>query len=146
MTIASVKIKKLNPLAIVPAPTRPLDAGIDLRCLYDFTIRSGDRAVIGTGLAIVVPRGTYGQIAPRSGLAAEFGIQVLGGIIDSSYRGEWKVVLHNSGSEAWAAKAGDRIAQMLVIPVCSVTPIEVKELPESEDGRGADGFGSSGVS
>ena len=104
----------------------------------------GERAIVPTGVAAAVPAGHAGLVVPRSGLAAEFGIGVVNapGLIDSGYRGEIKVILVNHGQEPFAAERGDRIAQLVVVPVAGVEVVEVESLEETE--RGGGGFGSSG--
>jgi dUTP pyrophosphatase len=99
---------------------------------------------VGTGLAVAIPDGYAGFVQPRSGLAAEHGVTVLNtpGLIDSGYRGEVRVILHNSDrATPFVVEPGMRIAQLVVVPLAEVEPIEVEELPASE--RGVRGFGSS---
>lgn len=110
------------------------------------TIGPGERALIGTGVAIALPEGYAAFVVPRSGLAAKHGITVLNspGTVDAGYRGEVKVTLLNTDREApFAVEPGDRIAQMIVMPVSRAQFVPVSELPQSE--RGTDGFGSTGV-
>jgi len=111
-----------------------------------FSLAPGERATVPTGVAIAVPEGAAGLVLPRSGLAAEHGISVVNGpgLIDPSYRGEVKVILVNLGSESYEADAGDRIAQLLLVPCLTPDVRTVEELPPSADGRGEAGFGSSG--
>jgi dUTP pyrophosphatase len=107
-------------------------------------LRPGERAVVGTGLAVAIPDGYAGFVQPRSGLAADHGITIVNtpGLVDSGYRGELRVILHNTDARAtFVVEPGMRIAQLVVLAVPSVEPLEVDELPESE--RGARGFGSS---
>ena len=130
----------------VPAYARPGDAGADLRATESVTIGPGERALIGTGVAIALPEGYAAFVVPRSGLAAKHGITVLNspGTVDAGYRGEVKVTLLNTDREApFAVEPGDRIAQMIVMPVSRAQFVPVSELPQSE--RGTDGFGSTGV-
>ena len=120
------------------------DAGLDLVACEAAEIGPGERAVVGTGLAVAIPEGHAGFVQPRSGLAAEHGITVLNtpGLIDSGYRGELRVILLNTdGSEAFTVEPGMRIAQLVVVPLASLETAEVEELPETE--RGVRGFGSS---
>ena len=111
-----------------------------------FALGPGERRVVPTGIAIALPPGVAGLVLPRSGLAAEHGIGVVNGpgLIDPTYRGEVKAILVNHGAERFAASAGDRIAQLLLVPFLSPAVELVDELPPSEDGRGTGGFGSSG--
>jgi len=106
----------------------------------------GRRATIGCGFAIALPPGYEGQVRPRSGLAAKFGVTVLNapGTIDADYRGEISVTLINLGEETFKVSRGDRIAQLLVAPVYEVVLIETEELDRT--GRGAKGHGSTGRS
>ena len=106
----------------------------------------GERAIVGTGVAVAIPDGYAGLVVPRSGLAARHGLTIVNtpGLIDSGYRGELKVILLNTDPrEPFVVEPGMRIAQLVLVEVASVHLVEVEELPESE--RGAAGFGSSGV-
>lgn len=143
---STLGVRLLEAGARPPERTRPGDAGLDLRCLQAFDLAPAERRTVGTGVAIALPDGTAGLVVPRSGLAARHGISVVNGpgLIDPTYRGEVKVVLVNLGSEPFSASAGDRIAQLLVVPFVAATPFVVGELPPSADDRGAAGFGSSG--
>ena len=138
-------VKLLHPDAQPPARTRRGDAGYDLRSVEAFTLAPGERRVVPTGVAIALPDGVAGLVVPRSGLAARHGISVVNGpgLVDPNYRGELRVVLVNLGDEPFRADAGDRIAQLLLVPFVAPALRVVDELPPSE--RGADGFGSSGV-
>ena len=140
------EVRLLRDDALPPARTRPGDAGYDLRCVEPFRLAPGERAVVPTGVAVAVPEGAAGLVVPRSGLAARHGISVVNGpgLIDPSYRGEVKVVLVNLGEEPFEAQAGDRIAQLLLVPCLTPDVRTVDELPPSHDGRGEAGFGSSG--
>ena len=141
-----LQVRLLRPDACPPARTRAGDAGFDLRCVEGFSLGPGERAVVGTGVAVAMPEGTCGLVVPRSGLAARHGISVVNGpgLIDPSYRGEIRVVLVNLGAEPYAGEPGDRIAQLLLVPFAAPETRVVDELPASADARGADGFGSSG--
>jgi dUTP pyrophosphatase len=144
--VATLDVHLLHAGARAPERTRPGDAGLDLRCLEPFSLAPGERQVVGTGIAIALPDGVAGLVVPRSGLAANHGISVVNGpgLIDPNYRGELRVVLVNLGSEPFAAEAGDRIAQLLLVPFAA-PPIQVVDgLREAGDDRGAAGFGSSG--
>ena len=127
-------------------PTRGSDgaAGYDLSCNADIVIEPGERRLVPTGVSLELPAGTYGRIAPRSGLAVRHGIQVGAGVVDADYRGEVKVLLFNHGSDTFSATAGDRIAQ-LIIERCKmpdVTVVTDRALSATE--RGTSGFGSTG--
>ncbi len=139
-------IRRLRDDAIVPARAYDGDAGLDLAACERVVLAPGERATVGTGLAIAIPEGHAGFVQPRSGLAAKSGITIVNtpGLVDSGYRGELKVILLNTDErEAFVVEPGMRIAQLVVMPVPLVDPVEVDELPESE--RGVRGFGSSKV-
>ena len=141
-----LQVQLLHPAAVPPARTRAGDAGFDLRCVDGFSLAPGERAVVGTGVAVALPDGTCGLVVPRSGLAARHGISVVNGpgLIDPSYRGEIRVVLVNLGDSRFEAAVGDRIAQLLLVPFVAPETSVVDALPPSGDGRGENGFGSSG--
>ena len=141
-----VKIKKLNPDAIIPTYAREWDAGADLYATESVEIWPGERRLIGTGIAVEVPVGFVGLIHPRSGLAAKNGVTVLNtpGTIDVGYRGELKVILINLDKyKPFTVNKGDRIAQFVLQEVAVSEFVEVEELSDSvrQDG----GFGSSGA-
>jgi len=142
-----VQVLILRPDAVPPARTHTADAGYDLRCVEGFALEPGERAVVPTGIALALPEGCAGLVVPRSGLAARDGLSVVNGpgLIDPGYRGEIRVVLVNLGSERFAAEAGDRIAQLLVVPFRAPEVEVVDALPDGGDERGAAGFGSSGT-
>ena len=137
-------IQRLREEAVVPARAYAGDAGLDLAACERTELAPGERAVVGTGLAVAIPDGYAGFVQPRSGLAARHGISVVNapGLIDSGYRGEVRVVLLNTDrAEPYIIEPGMRIAQLVVLPVPALELVEVDELPESE--RGVRGFGSS---
>lgn len=137
-------IQRLRDDAVVPAQAYAGDAGLDLAACDRVEIGPGERALVGTGLAVAIPEGFAGFVQPRSGLAAEHGVTVLNtpGLIDSGYRGEVRVILHNSDrGTPFVVEPGMRIAQLVVVPLAEIEPVEVDELPASE--RGVRGFGSS---
>jgi dUTP pyrophosphatase len=140
----ALEVQLLHPDAQPPARTRPGDAGYDLRCVEAFSLAPGERRVVPTGVAIALPDGVAGLVVPRSGLAARHGLSVVNGpgLIDPTYRGEVRVVLVNLGNEPYEGEAGDRVAQLLLVPYVAPATHVVDALPPSE--RGADGFGSSG--
>lgn len=128
-----------------PVYAHPGDAGADLVSTEAVRLEPGQRALVGTGVQIALPEGYVAFIVPRSGLAAKHGITVVNapGTVDAGYRGEIKVSLLNTDSAAaYDISVGDRIAQMVVLAVPTVTFVPVAELPESE--RGSGGFGSTG--
>jgi len=140
-----VKIKKLNKNATVPSFAHFGDAGADLYSVEYVKIPAGESRLIDTGIAIELEPFTEAQIRPRSGLALKNGITVLNspGTIDVSYRGEIKVLLHNTSCEDFKIEQGMRIAQMVINELPKVEFMEVDELSETE--RGSGGFGSSGL-
>ncbi len=142
--VDELEVKLLHPDATLPARSRSGDAGYDLRCLEPFVLRPGERALVSTGLALALPPGVAGLVLPRSGLAHRHGVTCANspGLVDPNYRGELRVVLVNLGRETYRGHAGDRIAQLLLVPYWAPELRVVDELPESD--RGAAGFGSSG--
>ena len=137
-------IQKLRDDAVVPARAYAGDAGLDLAACERVRLGPGERALVGTGLAVAIPDGHAGFVQPRSGLAAKHGLTIVNtpGLVDSGYRGELKVILLNTDAqEPFVVEPGMRIAQLVVVPVPEVVPVEVDALPESE--RGEKGFGSS---
>ena len=142
----ALKIKKLIPEAKLPAYASETAAGADLYALTDHVIRIGpnETAVVHTGLAAEIPEGYAGFIFARSGLATKKGLAPANkvGVIDSDYRGELHVGLRNHSREAYAIQPGERVAQLVILPVCLPELAEVEEL--SETARGQGGFGSTG--
>lgn len=139
----TINFKRLHPDAILPTVAHPGDAGHDLYSVEDVEIPAGGRAGVGIGWAIEFPHGYVARILGRSGLAIKYGVSgALAGVIDASYRGEWKVILVNLGQEAYVVNKGDRIAQAVFFPVVIPTLVEVDELSESD--RAVGGFGSTG--
>ena len=139
-----VQVVRLREEATLPGRAYVGDAGLDLATCEPLELAPGERAVVPTGLAVAIPEGFAGFVQPRSGLAARHGIAVVNspGLIDSGYRGELRVVLLNTDRErAFVAEQGERIAQLVVLPVPELELVEVDELPGTE--RGVRGFGSS---
>jgi dUTP pyrophosphatase len=163
MNALTIRFKKLTPSAQTPTQAKRGDAGYDLYATESVTIKPFQRAVVKTGIAIEIPEGYYGRIAPRSGLAVKAGIDVLAGVVDAGYRNEVGVVLINlnvldwlylivtNPVEAFASlfgtsgefkiKQGDKVAQIIIEKCHSISWIESTELTDSE--RGQDGFGST---
>jgi dUTP pyrophosphatase len=130
----------------VPSYSHPGDAGADLSSAEALTLAPGQRATVGTGVSIALPNGYVAFVVPRSGLAAKHGITIVNspGTVDAGYRGELKVTLLNTDlSEPFEIAVGDRIAQVIVMPVTQARFIPVEKLPVSE--RGESGFGSTGI-
>jgi dUTP pyrophosphatase len=143
--VIEVAFTRLRDDAVLPARAYPGDAGLDLAACDRHVLGPGDRALVGTGIAVAIPDGHAGLVTPRSGLAAEHGITIVNtpGVVDSGYRGELRVILHNTDRQAsFVVEPGMRIAQLLVVAVPEAALREVEELPASE--RGTGGFGSSG--
>jgi dUTP pyrophosphatase len=138
-------VRRIDASALLPSRAHPGDAGLDLCANEDVMIKPGERALVGTGIAIALPSGTVGLVVPRSGLAIKHGVSLVNspGVIDEGYRGEVKCILVNlDPSEAFVVARGDRIAQLLVQRVEHVGAREVDDLPETARGEG--GFGSTG--
>lgn len=131
----------------LPAYETADSSGMDLRAAVDgpVAIRSGERALIPTGLKMEIPRGYEGQVRTRSGLAVKHGLKVLNspGTIDADYRGEVKVILINCGEDTVAIERGDRVAQLVIAPVARAAVAEVDEVDDTTRGEG--GFGSTGI-
>jgi dUTP pyrophosphatase len=142
----TLQVQLLHPEARAPERTRAGDAGYDLRCVERFTLNPGERTVVPTGIVLALPDGVAGLVVPRSGLAAKHGLSVVNGpgLIDPNYRGEVRVVLVNLGHERFEAEAGDRIAQLLLVPFVAPAVDVTDDLRPGGDDRGTGGFGSSG--
>lgn len=141
-----VRFTKMDPEAVVPAYGTEFSAGADLVSLSDVTIGPGETAFIHTGLALEIPSGLVGLVCARSGLACKHGIAPSNkvGVIDSDYRGEIMVSLHNHSKEPWHIAKGDRAAQLILMPYIQADFEESDTLAETD--RGAGGFGSTGRS
>jgi len=141
----ALRVRRLDPRAVLPTRAYAHDAGLDLYALDGITLGPGERASVRTGVAVEIPEGQAGLVLPRSGLAARHGIALVNapGLIDAGYRGELQVLLLNTDrEEACTLQAGDRIAQLVLTSVATPAVEEVQELTASERGQG--GFGSSG--
>jgi dUTP pyrophosphatase len=144
MNRPKLTVQRLDSRASPPRSAHPGDAGLDLSSVERVELEPGERASVGTGLAVAIPVGFGGLVVPRSGHAARHGVGVVNGpgLIDSGYRGEVRVLLINHGSEPVVFQAGDRIAQLVIVPVPEVEVIEVDDLDDTS--RGENGFGSTG--
>lgn len=139
-----IKFNKLNNNAKPPKRANNTDAGADLCSLEKHIIQPLERKLVSTGISMEIPEGYYGRIAPRSGLAVKHGVDTLAGVVDSSYRGEIKVVLYNTDkSNTLFIEEGDRIAQIIIERHYNFEFVEVVE-ELSESNRGTGGFGSTG--
>lgn len=141
----SFKVAKVHENARVPVRGSKGAAGYDLSSVEQCTIQPGDFKMVDTGIAVQFPSSYYARVAPRSGLAAKFGIDVFAGVVDSDYTGSIRVILMNNSKLPFVVNEGDRVAQLIF------TRIETPELEEvmynqlCATDRGADGFGSTGV-
>lgn len=146
--MAQVKIKKLDPNATIPTSGSAFAAGYDLyACLSgdgEVTIPAHHTVMVPTGIAVALPGGTFGGVFARSGLASREGLRPANcvGVVDSDYRGEIRVGLHNLSAEPYTVQPGERIAQMIIMPYFAPEIVEVASLSETD--RGAGGFGSTG--
>ena len=140
------RVGQRGPPLELPAYQTPHAAGMDLRADEDVLLAPGERRAVPTGLAVELPEGYEGQVRPRSGLALRHGVGMVNapGTIDADYRGEVCVLLVNHGREPFAARRGERIAQLVVAPVARVEVREVEALGDTD--RGGGGFGSTGKS
>jgi len=136
-----LRFKQLDPRAVLPRRGSALAAGLDVCSIEDVELQPKQRATVRTGLAVAIPPGFYGRVAPRSGLAAKNGLDVLAGVIDSDYRGEIGCVLYNTGDEVIALPAGSKICQLVVEQI--ITPEAAWVIDLDETARGAAGFGST---
>jgi dUTP pyrophosphatase len=137
-------VRRLDPALPLPGYAHPGDAGLDLYAADTTTLQPGERALVPCGIAIAIPEGHVGLVHPRSGLAVDHGLTLLNapGTIDSGYRGEVKVLLVNHGQDAVEVRHGERVAQLLLMPVAAVDVREVDRLDVTV--RGSGGFGSTG--
>jgi dUTP pyrophosphatase len=140
-----LRIELINEHAKLPDYAHEGDAGMDLYAVESVTLNPGERKLVGTGLKIQLPPNTEAQIRPKSGLALKKGITLLNtpGTVDEGYRGEVGVILINHSNEVYPVEIGQKIAQMVIMPVTRVTVEKVDRLGASDRGEG--GFGSTGV-
>jgi dUTP pyrophosphatase len=144
--VEQLEFIRLSDKATLPTRAHDDDSGLDLYAAEGARIGPGERVSVGTGLAVAIPEGLAGLVLPRSGLALKHGIALVNapGLIDPGYRGEVRVLLLNTDRAAeFRVGRGDRIAQLLLVPIARATPIEAEELDTSI--RGSGGFGSSGA-
>jgi dUTP pyrophosphatase len=140
--IECLSFEKLDPKAVLPTRGSRSAAGLDLYSIEAFTLNPRERRLIRTGLAVAIPEGFYGRVAPRSGLATHKGIDVLAGVIDADYRGEIGCLLYNAGEEAVDLPAQTKICQLIIEKI--ITPAAVWVDGLSNTSRGSGGFGSTG--
>ena len=144
--MTELRVKRLRDDAVLPSRAHEGDAGLDLTACEQVTIGVGERAAVGTGIAVEIPDGHAGLVVPRSGLALRHGLSLVNtpGVIDAGYRGEVRLLLLNTDNEsAFTVEPGMRIGQLLVVPVADVDVVETDEVTATV--RGAGGFGSSGL-
>jgi dUTP pyrophosphatase len=134
-------MKRLDANATLPTRAHPDDAGLDLYALEDAEFGPGEGKVVKTGVAVAIPEGHVGLVCDRSSMAKR-GLKTAGGVIDAGYRGELGVMLWNIARQQQGLKRGERIAQLLVIPIAVPAPVESEDLGATA--RGAGGFGSTG--
>jgi dUTP pyrophosphatase len=137
-----LEFKRLDPSAMLPTRGSVASAGLDLYSIEDITIAPHQRVLARTGLAVAIPEGFYGRIAPRSGLAMKTGLDVLSGVIDADYRGEIGCLLYNTGDQPIELIKGSKICQFIIEQI--ITPEAVWADDLSATARGAGGFGSTG--
>ena len=137
-----LKFQKLDSRAVLPIRGSSLSAGLDLYSIEPLSLAAGPRVVARTGLAVAIPEGFYGRLAPRSGLATKKGLDVLAGVIDADYRGEIGCLVYNAGSELIELPEHSKICQLIVEQIITPQAIWADELGETE--RGPGGFGSTG--
>ena len=135
-------VKKLAAAATLPTRAHPDDAGLDLYALEDCSFAAGEGKLVKTGVAVALPKGCVGLVCDRSSMARK-GLKTAGGVIDAGYRGEIGIVMWNISGVTQAVKAGERAAQLLVIPIATPAPVESADLDATA--RGAGGFGSTGA-
>jgi len=140
--VPSLLVQKLAPTATTPTRGSAFAAGYDLYASAPITVKSKNKALVSTSLAIAVPLGTYGRIAPRSGLASKHFLDTGAGVIDADYRGEVKVLLFNFSEVDYEVKQGERVAQLVLERIVTPDVVVVEALEQSV--RGAGGFGSTG--
>ena len=140
--LSVLSFKKLDPRAVLPSRGSASSAGLDLYAIEELILAPGERCLARTGLAVAIPEGYYGRVAPRSGLATRNGLDTLAGVIDADYRGEIGCLLYNAGSETINLPAGSKICQLIIEKIITPYPVWADEIAETE--RGSDGFGSTG--
>ncbi len=138
----ALKVKKVHPDAVVPHMAHANDAAFDLLAVDKIEIKPGERAQVGTGIAMEIPDGYVGLIWDKSGLSHKNGLKTLGGVVDAGYRGEVKVGMINLSQESYVFEKGHKVAQMIIQKREDVVIQEVTELSDSARGEG--GFGSTG--
>ena len=137
-----IKVKKLTQSAILPKYAHESDAGMDLFSDEDLILKSGERKLVSTGISLEFPEGFVALVWDKSGIANK-GIKTMGGVIEHTYRGEYKIILLNTSEEDYFIKKGDKICQLLIQPIITAEVEEAEKLSETARGSGA--FGSTGI-
>jgi dUTP pyrophosphatase len=140
--IEQLSFQQLDPAAVLPTRGSLSAAGLDLSSIEAVTLKPHERRLVATGLAVAIPEGFYGRLAPRSGLATKNGLDVLAGVIDSDYRGEVRCLIYNAGSDVISLPAGTKICQLILEKIIRPTAVWAESL--SDTTRGSGGFGSTG--
>jgi len=137
-----IKIKKLNPAAIIPTYAHPGDAGLDLYALEYYELKPGERKIFDLGFALEFPTGYVAMVKDKGGLPKKAGLHTMGGVFDAGYRGEYNVNLINLGDQVYKINHGDKIAQLIIFPVAQAELEETDTLSETSRDKGR--FGSTG--
>ena len=137
-----LRFKKLDSRATLPTRGSAQAAGVDIYSIEEVAIEPKQRALARTGLAVAIPEGYYGRVAPRSGLATKHGLDVLAGVIDCDYRGELRCLLYNAGDETIHLPAESKICQLIIEKILTTTAVWADEISDTD--RGGGGFGSTG--
>jgi dUTP pyrophosphatase len=140
--IEPLNFKQLDPRATLPTRGSSAAAGLDLYSIEAVSLEPGQRVIARSGLAVAIPEGFYGRLAPRSGLATKKGLDVLAGVIDADYRGEIGCLLHNTGEEKIELAENSKICQLIIERIVTPQAVWADDLGDTERGRG--GFGSTG--
>ncbi len=140
--IETLEFQRLDPRAVLPTRGSEAAAGLDLYSIERVSLAPGQRLLARTGLAVAIPKGFYGRVAPRSGLATKTGLDVLAGVIDADYRGEIGCLIYNAGSEPIELPDQSKICQLIIEKIITPKAVWAASLADTE--RGAGGFGSTG--
>jgi dUTP pyrophosphatase len=140
--IERLSFQKLDPAAVLPTRGSLSAAGLDLSSIEAINLKPQERRLVATGLAVAIPEGFYGRLAPRSGLATKNGLDVLAGVIDADYRGEVRCLIYNAGEDVISLPAGTKICQLILEKIITPTAVWAESL--SDTSRGSGGFGSTG--
>jgi dUTP pyrophosphatase len=137
-----LKFRRLDPRAVLPTRGSAQAAGLDICAIEALAIQPRERVLAPTGLAVAIPEGYYGRVAPRSGRATKQGLDVLAGVIDADYRGEIRCLLYNAGDETIHIPAASKICQLIIEKIITPTAVWADDISDTE--RGSGGFGSTG--